>query len=167
MQFEAVIKSMLFFLFYWAMVLMAFDDDQEEIIEFIDTFFLYIFTTIILYLVYKHSLHYFAFLEASIDQDRTVKFMVQFRNDFIGTFSLMLRFYVLIFRMNVYDTLEDFFDSYYIFIGDFDDDEYLNELFLSIHGTITYTIDNHDDRSFLFEDENDFNFDLFFIYYNI
>jgi hypothetical protein len=149
------------------MVLLTFDDDQEEMIEFIDTFFFYIFTTVIAYFVYKHSIHYFSFLEASIDQGRTVKFIAQFKNDFLGTFSLVLRFYILLFRMNVYDTLEDFFDSYYIFIGDFDDDEYLTELFLSIHGTILFTIDNHDDRSFLLEDESDFSFDLFFLYYNM
>jgi hypothetical protein len=147
------------------MTLFTFDDDQEEMIEFVDTFFFYIFTTVVLYLIYKHSIHYFAFLEASVVQGRSVKFIIQFRNDFLATFSLMLRFYILLFRMNVYDTLEDFFDSYYIFIGDFDDDEYLNELFLSIHGTILFTLDNHDDRSFLFEDENDFMLDLFFIYY--
>ena len=40
--------------------------------------------------------------------------------------------------------------------GDFDDDEYIQELFLSIHGTIFFTMDNQDDRSFLLEDENDF-----------
>jgi len=149
------------------MVLLTFDDDQDEVIEFIDTFFFYIFTTVVAYLIYKYSIHYFAFLAASIDNGRTVKFITQFRDDVLGTFSLMLRFYILLFRINVYDTLEDFFDSYYIFIGDFDDDEYLNELFLSIHGTILFTLDNHDDRSFLFEDENDFMFDLYFMYYNV
>jgi hypothetical protein len=77
----------------------------------------------------------------------------------------MLRFYILLFRMNVYDTLEDFFDGYYIFVGDFDDDEYLNELFLSLHGTLLFTIDNQDDRSFLLEDENDFSNDFFYTYY--
>jgi len=35
--------------------------------------------------------------------------------------------------VNVYDFIEDVLDTYYIFIGDFDDDEYLNELFLSLH----------------------------------
>jgi len=123
---------------------------------------------VVLYLIYKHSIHYFAFLEASVSEGRSVNFVtVQFVKDFLATFSLMLRFYILLFRMNVYDTLEDFFDSYYIFIGDFDDDEYLNELFLSIHGTILFTLDNHDDRSFLFEDENDFSGDLFYTYYVI
>ena len=57
--------------------------------------------------------------------------------------------------MNVYDTLEDFFDSYYIFVGDFDDDEYINELFFSLNNTLFFTLDNHDDRSFLFEDDKD------------
>ena len=54
---------------------------------------------------------------------------------------------------------------YYIFVGDFDDDEYLNELFLSLHGTLLFTFDNLDDKSFLFEDENDFTNDLFYIYF--
>jgi hypothetical protein len=67
--------------------------------------------------------------------------------------------------MNVYDNLDDFFDSYYIFVGDFDDDEYLNELFLSIHGTILFTLYNNDDRSFLLEDENDFSNDFFYTYF--
>ena len=50
-------------------------------------------------------------------------------------------------------------------VGDFDDDEYINELFLSIHGTIFFTMDNQDDRSFLLEDENDFSNDLFYTYF--
>ena len=113
------------------MTLLTFDDDQDEIIEFVDSSFFYMFTIVVLYLIYKHSIHYFAFLEASVSEGRSVNFVtVQFVKDFLATFSLMLRFYILLFRMNVYDTLEDFFDSYYIFIGDFDDDEYLNELFL-------------------------------------
>jgi len=46
------------------MVLMAFDDDQEEVIEFIDTGFFYFFSFIIAYLCFKHSIHYTACLEA-------------------------------------------------------------------------------------------------------
>ena len=145
---------------------MAFDDDQEEVIEFIDTAFFYMFSFIIFYLCYKHSIHYFAFLAASKIETRSVKFVAnQFFADFLDTFSLMLRFYILLFRMNVYDNLDDFFDSYYIFVGDFDDDEYLNELFLSLHGTILFTLDNNDDRSFLLEDENDFSNDFFYTYF--
>lgn len=165
-QFEALLQTLLFILLYWSMTIMAFDDDQEEVIEFIDTAFFYMFSFIIFYLCYKHSIHYFAFLAASKTETRSVKFVAnQFFADFLDTFSLMLRFYILLFRMNVYDNLDDFFDSYYIFVGDFDDDEYLNELFLSIHGTILFTLDNNDDRSFLLEDENDFSNDLFYTYF--
>jgi len=167
-QLEAVLQTILFILLYWTMAIMAFDDDQEEVVEFMDTSFFNFFSLIIFYLCFKHSIHYFAFLEASVVEGRTVGFIAkQFFRDFLNTFSLMLRFYTLLFRMNVYDNLDDFFDSYYIFVGDFDDDEYLNELFLSIHGTILFTLDNHDDRSFLLEDENDFANDFFYTYFVI
>lgn len=156
---------MIFFLLYWAMTLFSFDDDQEEVIEFVDSFFFYIFSLCIFYLFYKHSVHYFSFLGPSNPKGRSTNFISQFQADLIDTFSVLMRFYILLFRMNVYDTLEDFFDSYYIFIGDFDDDEYFQELFLSIHGTILFTLDNHDDRSFLLEDESDFMSDFFYMYY--
>jgi len=165
-QFEAVTQTMIFFLIYWGMVIMAFDDDQEEVIEFIDTSFFNFLTLIILYLCYKYSIHYFAFLEASVAEGRTVVYVAtQFFKDFLNTFSLMLRFYVLVLRINIYDIFDDILDSYYVFIIDFDDDEYLNELFLSIHGTLFFTNDNHDDRSFLLEDESGFASDLFYLYF--
>lgn len=166
MQFEAALQTTLFIGLYWAMVIMAFDDDQEEFIEFVDSGFFTFFTVLILFLGFKYSVHYFAFLEASVAEGRSVGFVTkQFFKDFLNTFSLLLRFYVLLFRINVYDSLDDFFDSYYIFVGDFDDDEYLNELFLSLHGTIFFTLDNNDDRSFLLEDENDFSNDFFYAYF--
>ena len=165
-QLEVVFQTILFFMLYWLFTLMVFDDDQEEIIEFVDTSFIWFFTFIIFYLFYKHSIHYFSFLEASVSQGRTVVFMTkQFVNDMINSASLVFRFYILLFRMNVYDSIEDVLDSYYIFVGDFDDDEYLTELFLPIHGTLFFTLDNNDDRSFLLEDENGFANDFFFLYY--
>jgi hypothetical protein len=119
-----------------------------------------------IYFIYKYSIHYFAFLAASENSGRTVKFIaLQFKADFLNSFSVVIRFYALFFRVNIYDFIEDVFDTYYIFIGDFDDDEYLNELFLSLHGTFLFTLDNLDDRSFLYEDENDFTNDLFYIYF--
>ena len=165
-QLEVVFQTILFFMLYWLFTLMVFDDDQEEIIEFVDTSFIWFFTFIIFYLFYKHSIHYFSFLEASVSQGRSVVFMTkQFVNDMINSASLVFRFYILLFRMNVYDSIEDVLDSYYIFVGDFDDDEYLTELFLPIHGTLFFTLDNNDDRSFLLEDENGFANDFFFLYY--
>jgi hypothetical protein len=114
----------------------------------------------------RHSIPFFSFLEASIAEGRSNSFIfLQFRADALALFSFSLRFYMLIFRVNVYDTVEDFLDTYYIFVGDFDDDEYLNELFFSLHGKKIKKKDNQDDRSFLLEDENDFSYDLYFIYF--
>ena len=165
-QFEAVVQTGVFFIFYWSLAIMAFDDDKEELIEYLDTVFFYLFTFILFNFFFKHSIHYFSFLEASASGSRSTMFLTsQFKGDFLALFSMILRFYSLLLRLNVYDILDDCLDFYYVFIGDFDDDEYLNELFLSLHGTIFFTMDNQDDRSFLLEDENDFSNDFFYMYF--
>lgn len=165
-QFESMIQVFFFFVFYWSMLIATFDDDQEELIETFDTGFFYFFCLLILFLVYKYSIHYFAFLEASVTEGRSVSYITkQFFRDFINTFALFLRFFILLFRLNVYDTLDDFYDSYYIFVGDFDDDEYWNELFFSMYGLLFFEPDSNDDGAFSFEDENDFFLDLFYIYF--
>lgn len=165
-QLEVILQTLVFFVLYWIVTLMTFDDNQEEVIEFADVAFFYFFTLLISYLVYKYSIHYFAFLEASVVEGRSVSFISkQVFKDFLNTLSLALRFYILLFRINVYDTLDDFFDSYYIFVGDFDEDEYLSEIFLSIHGSMPSLSENDFDTSFLLEDENDFFNDIFFLYF--
>jgi hypothetical protein len=156
---------MIFLLVYWGMVLMAFDDDQEEVIEFVDTFFFNFLSIIIIFMLYRYSIHYFSFLEASISEGKAVNYIVQAGKDTINSGSKFLRFYLLALRINIYDLLDDVMDSYYCLLGDFDDDEYFNELFLSIHGTVLFTLDNNDDRSFLLEDENDFSNDFFYTYF--
>jgi hypothetical protein len=148
------------------MMIATFDDDQEELIEIFDVSFFYFFCALITFLIFKYSQHYFAFLEASVTEGRTVGYVTkQFFRDFINTFALFLRFFILLFRLNVYDTLDDFYDSYYIFVGDFDDDEYFNEMFFSMHSLFFFDTDNNDDRSFSLEDENEFAQDLFYIYF--
>jgi hypothetical protein len=150
------------------MMIATFDDDQEEFIEMFDVGCFYFFCILISYLFFKYSQHYFAFLEASAVEGRSVAFITkQFFRDFINTFALFLRFFILLFRLNVYDTLDDFYDSYYIFLGDFDDDEYFNELFFSIYSLLFYDIDNQDDRIYSLEEEHDFFLDLFYIYFMI
>ena len=167
-QLEAVIQTFVLFLLYGASSILTFDDDQEEVTAFLDVYFFYFFCTMLTYLVFKHSIHYFAFLENSISTGRSYKYAVlQFRNDILSSLAILLRSFILLFRFNVYDTLEDFFDSYYIFIGDFDDDEYMNELFFSLNNVFFFTIDNQDDRSFLHEDDNDFFYDFFTVYFFI
>ena len=89
----------------------------------------------------------------------------QFLRDGINTFALFLRFFVLLFRLNVYDTLDDFYDSYYIYVGDFDDDEYYNELFFSIFSLVFYDFDPNSDKLFSLEEESDLFLDLFYFYF--
>jgi hypothetical protein len=149
------------------MLIATFDDDQEELIEIFDTGFFTFFCALIIFLIFKYSQHYFAFLEASVTDGRTASYVTkQFFRDFINTFALLLRFFILLFRLNVYDTLDDFYDSYYMFVGDFDDDEYFFELFFVVHAIVHADYDNNDDRSFSLEDENEFFMDLFYVYFN-
>lgn len=132
LQTEAVFQLTILVLFYLMMGLATFDDDREEMMEFLDLMFFLYFLILIGFLVYKYSIHYFSFLEASDIKGRSVGFVIkQFFRDIMGTIGLFLRFFILLFRLNVYDNLDDFYDSYYIFVGDFDDDEYANEIFLS------------------------------------
>jgi len=81
--------------------------------------------------------------------------------------ALTLRFLVLMIRLNIYDGVDDVLDSYYIFVADFDEDEYFTDLFFSIFTTLFFDNDVNDDRSFLFEDEIDFIGDLFTLYFII
>lgn len=165
-QFEAMLFIFFLFFFYWTMLIATFDDDQEEFIEMFDVGCFYFFCVLIAYLFFKYSIHYFAFLEASVNEGRTVSFVTkQFFKDFMNTFALFLRFFILLFRLNIYDTLDDFHDCYYIFIGDFDEDEYFNELFFSVHSLLFYDFDVNDDRIYSLEEEHEFVFDFFYLYF--
>ncbi len=165
-QFESLLQTFFFFIFYWSMLIATFDDDQEELIEMFDNGFFFFFCALIAFLLFKYSQHYFAFLEASVAEGRSASYVTkQFFRDFINTFALFLRFFILLFRLNVYDTLDDFYDSYYIYVGDFDDDEYFNEMFFSFYPLMVFETDNNDDRGFLLEDESDLMMDLFYIYF--
>ena len=166
LQFEATLQVVFFIFFYWTAMVATFDDDQEELIEVFDIGCFFFFSLMVIYLLYKYSQHYFAFLEASVSEGRTLKYVTkQFSRDLINTLALLLRTFTLLFRLNVYDTLDDFYDSYYIYVGDFDDDEYFDELFFSVNSLMFYDYDVNDDRIYSLEEENDFSFDLFYIYF--
>ncbi len=166
LQFEATIKIFFFAFFYTSMMIATFDDDQEEILEFFNGLLFNFFLSLFVYFLYKYSIHYFAFLEASISEGRTLSFITkQFVRDTTNTFAFILRFATLMLRLNIYDTVDDIFDSYYIFLGDFDDDEYFIDLFFSMFTVMFFDTDNNDDRSFFLEDEMDLANDLFALYF--
>ena len=143
----------------------TFDDDQEELMEVFHSSAFYAFLLVFIYFLYRYSIHYFSFLQASTGDSRSISLVNQFALDTANTFALALRFGVLMLRLNIYDLLDDILDSYYIFVCDFDDDEYFSELFFSVFSVMFFDSDNNDDRSFLFEDELDFSGDLFSIYF--
>jgi len=81
---------------------------------------------------------------------------ITFKSGLLALFSMVLHFYPLLLMLNAYNILDDCLDFYHVFVGDFDNDEYTRELFLSRYVTIFFTLDNQDDRSFLLKNKNDF-----------
>lgn len=166
MQLEMALQIFLLFTTYWIVALATFDDDQEESLEMFDLLGVWFFIGVIAFLIFKYSIHYFAFLEATDISGRSVSFITkQFFRDFMGTIGLFLRFFILLFRLNVYDNLDDFYDSYYIFMGDFDDDEYVVELLFSFQSMLFYDYDANDDGLAMMEEEPDLLEDLFTAYF--
>jgi hypothetical protein len=113
-------QTAIFFIFYWSMVIIAFDDDKEELIEYLDSTFGYFFMFMIVYFTFKHSIHFFPFQAPSVVGTRSSVFLYQFQADATDLFSMLLRMSALLLRLNIYDLLDDVLDFYYIFIGDFD-----------------------------------------------
>ena len=164
-QLEAALTTVFILVLYTSMAIATFDDDQEEMIELFNGMNFYAFLSVFVYFLYRYSTHYFSFLEGSKSGGRMFGVIEQFLKDGANSFALALRFLVLMIRLNMYDTVDDILDSYYVFVGDFDDDEYFSDLLFSMFGAIFFDPDNNDDRSFFFEGEVDFTGDLFSIYF--
>jgi hypothetical protein len=147
------------------MMTATFDDDQEELLEFFFSSCFYFFALTLFYYLYKYSIHYFTFLESSKTGTSGVSFLVQFLFDSLNITAFCLRFLVLIARLNIYDGVDDILDSYYIFVADFEEEEYLSDTFFSLFSLMSFDVDVNDDRSFLFEDEMDLSVDIFLLYF--
>lgn len=147
------------------MMMTTFDDDQEEVLEFFNCMCYYFFLFTLIYYFYKYSIHYFSFLEASKNDSKSTSLVAQATLDGLNIVGFTLRFLVLMIRLNIYDGIDDILDSYYIFLADFEEEEYFTDSFFSLFATLSFDTDVNDDRSFLFEDEMDFSNDLFTIYF--
>ena len=79
--------------------------------------------------------------------------------------TLVSRFLTLVLRLNIYDTMDDIHDSYYIFFEDFGEDEYYAETLFSRHSFGFFDIDVKDDRSIFMENSLDLAIDLYSLYY--
>lgn len=164
-QFEAGLQAFFFVFLYTSMMIATFDDDQEELLEFFNTMCFYFFLFTLVYYFYKYSIHYFSFLEAAKRDTKATSPFSQFLFDSLNIIAFILRFLVLMARLNIYDGVDDVLDSYYIFMADFEEEEYFSDAFFSLFSVMSFDTDVNDDRSFLFEDEMDFSADLFTLYF--
>jgi hypothetical protein len=138
------------------MMILAFDDDQEEFLEYFEQLLFTGVFYVFLYYLIRVGVHFFSFLEASVSEGRSFSFIIsQFRRDMLNSFAFIMRLSTLMVRFYIYESNDDILDSYYIFIGDFDDDEYYNEVFFSNYSLLFFDMDNNDDRSLFLEDELD------------
>ena len=148
LQLDWVLFFLSFILFTWLPLLMTYDDTNVEVIELLHSFICLFFLFIIFFLLYKYSVHYFSFLENTVSEGYSTSYIFkQFIRDVSNTFALFLRFFLLLFRLNIYDGLDDFLDSYYIFFIDFDEDSYFDEIFVSFD-FLFYFSDNREDVIF-------------------
>jgi hypothetical protein len=146
---------------------MTYDDVNTEIVELTHSFICLFFLLAIVYLLYRYSTHYFSFLENSVNEGFSTSYIAkQFVRDVSNTFALFLRFFLLLFRLNIYDGLDDFLDSYYIFFSDFDEDSYGDEL-LFFSDFFYFFSDNREDVIFYQPVEFDWWFDLYSKYFII
>jgi hypothetical protein len=164
-QFEAAVHTFFCVFLYTSMMIATFDDDQEELLEFFNSMCYFFFLASLVYYFYKYSVHYFSYLEASKQDTKSVSPFSQFLFDALNLIAFVLRFLVLMIRLNIYDGVDDVLDSYYIFMADFEEEEYFSDMFFSLFSVMSFDTDLNDDRSFLFEDEMDFSADLFTLYF--
>ena len=131
LQFEAVLLTVSLFTFLNFYNIFNIKDLYEESMENIMLSFFYIFLTIFAFFFFKNSIHYFAFLEASMSNNQTTGVYMQFGKDAANTFVLSLRFTALMVRINIYDTVEDLLDSNYIFACEFVDEPFDDGFFFA------------------------------------
>lgn len=153
-HFEFVLFFLTSLVLYIIMLLISANDVSEEISIFLTSYYMYLFTYLICYLVVSYAVHIFSFLTL-VDYSRFSLMVIfnQFRSDVQELASLLLRFYALLFRLNVYDLLEDILDSYYLFLGDFGDEYLLNNSFFTLQAFENLSVTNTEEN-FSFEDTN-------------
>lgn len=165
LQLEAVMEAFFLAILFLTMMIITFDDDREELIEFFNLRLFYLFLFTFMFHAWKHSIHYLSFLDASRMSSSSVTFILgQFLFDMLNLFGFALRFVLLMMRLNIYDGVDDILDSYYIAFVDFDEDEYFLETFPNASSFSFFDTDVQDDRSFMQEDESDLIIDLYTIY---
>lgn len=163
LNFDLIFISFLFLIESLLFTIMQVNDNSIEFVEFLHIQLIYFLIIVIIYLIYKYSIHYFSFLEQSVIEGKSSLFILkQFIRDTSNTFALFLRFFLLLFRLNIYDGLDDFLDSYCVFFCEFNEN-------IEITSISYIFIDNVINNFDLFLDDMDSNSnELYFgFYYDI
>ena len=92
----------------------------------VDIYFFYTFIILILYLFWGYVSNYRAFLSSIVFYGRSFSYKIRWvLNDLKNLFVLLWRFYIFLFLLNVCDSLDDFWDSYFIFSAEPEYDVFL------------------------------------------
>ena len=165
LQAEAVFETFFLTVLFLTMMIVTFDDDKEEVLEFLNLHLFILFLAIFLVHGWKYSTHYLSFLDTS--RKSTSSFLViggQALFDFLNLIGFSLRFVLLMARLNIYDGVDDILDSYYVLLIDFDEDEYFVDSLTDLSSLSYFDSDVEDDRSYLLEDESDLSLDIYTLY---
>ena len=164
------VSKKIYILLYYILLLYLFNLFlyNEVIIEYINIISLsivIIFIYLIIYFYFKYNLFFLIFLELSIIAGKWLYYVFkQYCRDILNIAAYLLRIFLLFIRLNIYDGLDDFFDSYYIFIGDFNDYDYFEIIYFYSYNFISMTYDNLYDKSILNYVETEFYFNIIYMY---
>ena len=165
LQLDAVFEAFYLVALFFGMMILTFDDDREEIIEFLNLGLFYLFLSVFVVHCWKYSVHYLSFLDSSRKGTSSTWALIgQYLFDVLNVIGFSLRFVLLMARLNIYDGIDDILDSYYVCFIDFDEEEYYMDSFTDFSAFSYFDTDVQDDRSFLLEDENDLVLDLYVLY---
>jgi len=167
LQFESMLLTFALFTILFMFNIVTFKNVLEASTEQLTLWLFYTFLGVYAFFLYKNSVHYFSFLEASITNRRVSSFFIQFQKDAANSVVLWLRFLALLVRLNIYDTLDDVLDSNYIFACDFQDETYTSDLWVRFYNIVVYStycdVCLNDFRTY----ETNYVFDFFAIYFII
>ena len=147
------------FIFYYIINLFLYNEFNIEYINIFSSHIVTVFLLITIYFLYKYNIFTLLFFEFSIIAGKSYLYIFkQYLRDILNILAYMLRLILLFIRLNIYDGLDDFFDSYYIFIGDFNTYDYLEIIYIYNYNQLYMHYDNLYDQSLLKYEETEFYF---------
>ena len=153
------------FIAYYIINLFVYNEFNIEYINVFSLHIVTIFLLITMYFLYKYNTFILLFFELSITLGKSYIYVFkQYLRDILNILAYVLRLILLFIRLNIYDGLDDFFDSYYIFIGDFNAYDYLEIIYIYNYNQLYVHYDNIYDQSLLKYEETEFWLNLIYIY---